>query len=129
MKVFFQHSSIQDFENKYLDFAFYFENDIPGKNPSTTTTEEYQSTYDSYTSDGNIEKYVKNSESAFNAGCRRFDGAIKGFGGCPMASDELTGNMPTEKMIEWFNQNNIETGIDTTFFKYALSQSLNVFLN
>ena len=68
-------------------------------------------------------------ESAFNAGCRRFDGAIKGFGGCPMASDELTGNMPTEKMIEWFNQNNIETGIDTTFFKYALSQSLNVFPN
>ncbi len=61
-------SSIQDFENKYLDFAFYFENDIPGKNPNTTTTEEYQSTYDSYTSDTNIEKYVKNSESAFNAG-------------------------------------------------------------
>ena len=61
-------SSIQDFENKYLDFAFYFENDIPGKNPNTTTTEEYQSTYDSYTSDSNIEKYVKNAESAFNDG-------------------------------------------------------------
>ena len=66
-------------------------------------------------------------ESAFNGGCRRFDGAIKGFGGCPMASDELTGNMPTEKMIEWFNQNNIKTGIDNTFFNIALSQALRVF--
>jgi outer membrane protein OmpA-like peptidoglycan-associated protein len=61
-------SSLQDFENKYLDFAFYFENDIPGKNPDKTTTEDYQSTYNSYTSDGNIEKYVKNSESAFKPG-------------------------------------------------------------
>ena len=68
-------------------------------------------------------------ESAFNAGCRRFDGAIKGFGGCPMASDELTGNMPTEKMIEWFNQNNIKSGIDNAFFDKALSQALKVFPN
>ena len=61
-------SSIKDFENKYLDFAFYFENDIPGKNPNTTTTEEYQSIYDTYVSDSNIVKYVKNSESAFKDG-------------------------------------------------------------
>jgi hydroxymethylglutaryl-CoA lyase len=68
-------------------------------------------------------------ESAFNAGCRRFDGAIKGFGGCPMASDELTGNMPTEIMIEWFNKKNIETGIDSFLFNNAISQSLKVFPN
>jgi hydroxymethylglutaryl-CoA lyase len=68
-------------------------------------------------------------EAAFNAGCRRFDGAIKGFGGCPMASDDLTGNMPTEIMIEWFNQNNIKTGIDKTFLNKALSKSLKVFPN
>ena len=48
-------------------------------------------------------------ESAYNAGCRRFDSAIKGFGGCPMAKDDLTGNMPTELMLEWFSENNIET--------------------
>ena len=43
-------------------------------------------------------------DAAYNAGCRRFDGAIQGFGGCPMAKDELTGNMPTEKLISYFAQ-------------------------
>ena len=39
--------------------------------------------------------------AAYKAGCRRFDGAIQGFGGCPMAKDELTGNMPTEKVLSY----------------------------
>ncbi len=43
-------------------------------------------------------------DAAYHAGCRRFDGAIKGYGGCPMAKDELTGNMPTEKMIAHFSE-------------------------
>lgn len=41
-------------------------------------------------------------DSAYKSGCRRFDGAIQGFGGCPMAKDELTGNMPTEKLLSYF---------------------------
>ena len=41
--------------------------------------------------------------AAYEAGCRRFDGAIKGYGGCPMAKDDLTGNMPTEKMISYLS--------------------------
>jgi len=41
-------------------------------------------------------------DAAYNAGCHRFDGAIQGFGGCPMAKDELTGNMPTEKLLSYF---------------------------
>lgn len=41
-------------------------------------------------------------DAAYNAGCKRFDGAIQGFGGCPMAKDELTGNMPTEKLLSYF---------------------------
>lgn len=41
-------------------------------------------------------------DAAYKAGCRRFDGAIQGFGGCPMAKDELTGNMPTEKLLSYF---------------------------
>ena len=61
-------SSIQDFEKNYLDFAFYFENDIPGKNPNSTTTEEYITTYGGYTDKDNIDKYVKNADSEFNAG-------------------------------------------------------------
>ncbi|HRJ28423.1 MAG TPA: hydroxymethylglutaryl-CoA lyase [Cyclobacteriaceae bacterium] len=39
-------------------------------------------------------------EAAFNAGCKRFDGAIKGFGGCPMAKDDLVGNLATETILE-----------------------------
>jgi hydroxymethylglutaryl-CoA lyase len=46
------------------------------------------------------EKWFEKVNAAYNAGCRRFDGAIQGFGGCPMAKDTLTGNMPTEKLIK-----------------------------
>ena len=55
--------------------------------------------------------------AAYKAGCYRFDGAIQGFGGCPMASDSLTGNMPTEKIISYFNSENIDTQIDILPFE------------
>lgn len=71
--------------------------------------------------------WLEKVESAYKAGCRRFDGAIKGFGGCPMATDKLTGNMPTEKMIGWFNEMNIQTGIDDNIFTEALVASIPVF--
>lgn len=66
-------------------------------------------------------------KAAYDAGCRRFDGAIKGFGGCPMAADKLTGNMPTEIMLDWMNKNNIQTGIDISCFNESMSMSLSVF--
>ena len=66
-------------------------------------------------------------ETAYNAGCRRFDGAIKGFGGCPMASDDLTGNMPTEIMLEWFNENKISSGVDLNKFEHSFKQALSIF--
>ncbi len=59
-------------------------------------------------------------DAAFNSGCNRFDGAIKGFGGCPMAADELTGNMPTEKIISYFGEKNISLGIDNKMFLQAM---------
>ena len=65
--------------------------------------------------------------AAYNAGCRRFDSAIRGFGGCPMAKDDLTGNMPTEKMLEWFKTNNITTGISPNYFNISFDYSSNVF--
>jgi len=68
-------------------------------------------------------------KAAYNAGCRRFDSAIKGFGGCPMATDDLTGNMPTEKMLEWFNENNIHTGLNHAEFNKSMSLALSVFPN
>lgn len=66
-------------------------------------------------------------EAAYTAGCRRFDGAIKGFGGCPMAKDDLTGNMPTERMLGWFNDNQIDTGVDATRFEASIIEALKVF--
>lgn len=51
-------------------------------------------------------------EAAIKAGCKRFDGALKGIGGCPMADDELVGNMNTEWMIGYFQEKGTGTGID-----------------
>ena len=66
-------------------------------------------------------------EAAYQAGCRRFDGAMLGFGGCPMAKDELTGNIPTESILAFANIHEIETGLDMIKFSESLSQAKNVF--
>ena len=65
--------------------------------------------------------------AAYNAGCHRFDGAIKGYGGCPMAKDELTGNMPTEKLISYFTEQKAITGIKPMSFESAYNQALKIF--
>lgn len=65
--------------------------------------------------------------AAYKAGCRRFDGAIQGFGGCPMAKDELTGNMPTEKMLSYFNQNKLDSNIKMTSFESAYNVASDIF--
>lgn len=67
--------------------------------------------------------------AAYKAGCYRFDGAIQGFGGCPMASDSLTGNMPTEKIISYFNSENIDTHIDILPFESAHNSASKLFSN
>lgn len=66
-------------------------------------------------------------KAAYEAGCRRMDGAIKGFGGCPMAKDDLTGNMATEVMLSWLNENNVETGINKEEFEGAMNMAPSVF--
>lgn len=66
-------------------------------------------------------------DAAYKAGCRRFDGAIKGFGGCPMAKDDLTGNMPTENMISFFNSNDIELGLNSIEFNRSMMLAKEVF--
>lgn len=66
-------------------------------------------------------------EAAYNAGCRRFDGAIKGFGGCPMATDKLTGNMPTENMISYFEEKNIKTELDLNAFSRSVTLAAQTF--
>ncbi|WP_271405165.1 hydroxymethylglutaryl-CoA lyase [Tenacibaculum soleae] len=72
-------------------------------------------------------KWHEKVDSAFKAGCRRFDGAIKGYGGCPMAKDELTGNMPTEKLLSYFTANKVITNIKPMSFESAYNKALEVF--
>ncbi len=67
-------------------------------------------------------------DAAFKSGCLRFDGAIKGYGGCPMAKDELVGNMPTEKLVSYFNQQKVFTNVNTMSFESAYNEALKIFL-
>ena len=73
------------------------------------------------------DKWHEKVKAAHEAGCLRFDGAIKGYGGCPMAKDELTGNMPTEKMISYFTEQKADMGIKPMSFESAYNKALEVF--
>jgi hydroxymethylglutaryl-CoA lyase len=73
------------------------------------------------------ENAVQLTQAAYEAGCRYFEGAVKGYGGCPMAKDELTGNMPTESMLDWFKEQGIDTGIDPVKFSEAFVTSSKIF--
>ena len=75
------------------------------------------------------QKWFEKVDAAYKAGCRRFDGAIQGFGGCPMAKDELTGNMPTEKMLSYFNSVKADSGIRPMSFESAHNEASKIFLN
>ncbi|WP_420319937.1 hydroxymethylglutaryl-CoA lyase [Flagellimonas sp.] len=66
-------------------------------------------------------------DAAFKAGCRRFDGAVQGFGGCPMAKDELTGNMPTEKMLSYFTTQKADPGVNWMVFEAAYNKATELF--
>lgn len=65
--------------------------------------------------------------AAYESGCRRFDGAIQGFGGCPMAKDELTGNMPTEKMLSFFTAEKVTTHINPMSFESSHNEATKIF--
>jgi len=73
------------------------------------------------------DKWFEKVDAAYKAGCRRFDGAIQGFGGCPMAKDDLTGNMPTEKMLSYFTSQKADTGLSPMSFESAYNEALKVF--
>lgn len=66
-------------------------------------------------------------QAAYEAGCRRFDGAMRGFGGCPMATDKLTGNMPTENLVQFFIECNAPLDLDKAQFDHCLSQAGELF--
>ncbi|MGF1557391.1 hydroxymethylglutaryl-CoA lyase [Paucihalobacter sp.] len=65
-------------------------------------------------------------DAAHKAGCMRFDGAIQGFGGCPMAKDELTGNMPTERLLSYFTQQKLNN-LNALSFESAYNEATKIF--
>jgi hydroxymethylglutaryl-CoA lyase len=73
------------------------------------------------------DKWFEKTDAAYKAGCRRFDGAIQGFGGCPMATDELTGNMPTEKLLSYFTTKKEDTGTSPMSFESAYNEATKLF--
>ena len=73
-------------------------------------------------------KAIEKIEAAFESGCKRFDGAIKGFGGCPMAEDELVGNLATETLLSYLGAKGIKTHIDQEEFVGALRLADEIFL-
>tara|TARA_R100001369_G_scaffold15806_4_gene30655 strand:- start:507 stop:1370 length:864 start_codon:yes stop_codon:yes gene_type:complete len=72
-------------------------------------------------------KWHEKIDAAYKSGCRRFDGAIQGFGGCPMAKDELTGNMPSEKMLSYFNSKKADSNIKMTSFESSYNEASKIF--
>lgn len=66
-------------------------------------------------------------EAAYRAGCRRFDGALKGFGGCPMAKDELVGNLPTELLIDYLMAQGEKPGVNLEEFTKSLRLAGEIF--
>jgi hydroxymethylglutaryl-CoA lyase len=73
------------------------------------------------------ETAIEKIEAAHQSGCLRFDGAIQGFGGCPMAQNDLVGNMPTEKLITFFEAQKIPHKLHMLHFESAYNKALEIF--
>ncbi|MFY0592214.1 hydroxymethylglutaryl-CoA lyase [Roseivirga sp.] len=73
------------------------------------------------------EKTYEKLSAALKAGCKRFDAAIKGFGGCPMADDDLTGNIATEKLLSFLAEQKVVTNLDMDAFQKSMIMSADVF--
>jgi hydroxymethylglutaryl-CoA lyase len=73
------------------------------------------------------DKWFEKVNAAYKAGCLRFDGAIQGFGGCPMAKDDLTGNMPTEKLLSYFTAEKRATNTSPMSFESCFNEATKLF--
>lgn len=73
------------------------------------------------------EKAQEKIDAAYKSGCQRFDVAIHGFGGCPMAKDDLTGNLATEDLEQYFNLHKIDLNLNTDLLYKAYTGSWDVF--
>ncbi len=73
---------------------------------------------------GSVDEKIR---AAYEAGCRRFDGALKGLGGCPMAKDDLVGNLPTENIISFLEECGVDTGINKVELHASLKMAAEIF--
>ena len=74
------------------------------------------------------QNWKEKMEAAYNAGCRRFDGALMGIGGCPMANDELVGNMNTEWMIQFLKEKGETLSLNETALQHSLQRAAQIFV-
>lgn len=73
------------------------------------------------------DNWFQNVKAAYEAGCRKFDSAMLGFGGCPMAKDSLTGNLPSENLVAFCEENQIQTSINMLEFKNCILAASELF--
>jgi hydroxymethylglutaryl-CoA lyase len=104
---------------------------VSGKNSITTIFQNTITQFPNYDIGAHLhttpDTWREKMEAAYASGCRRFDGAIKGFGGCPMAEDRLTGNMPTENIIQLADEKNEKLPINREAFQKALIEAAKIF--
>lgn len=74
-----------------------------------------------------VEKWEEKVDTAYRSGCLRFDSAMKGIGGCPMAKDDLVGNIATENVINWAKRNDMQLNIDQDSFDEAMAMATQIF--
>jgi hydroxymethylglutaryl-CoA lyase len=70
--------------------------------------------------------WLEKVDAAYLSGCKRYDGALMGYGGCPMAKDDLTGNMATENMMQYFNNKGEDLGLDLEALRAALRVAMRI---
>lgn len=75
-----------------------------------------------------IDKWEEKIAAAYNSGCRSFDSAMKGIGGCPMAEDELVGNIATENLVDWAERQQIPLQLNKEAFKTAWLKAAEIFI-
>lgn len=75
-----------------------------------------------------IDTWEEKIQSAYNSGCMRYDSAMKGIGGCPMADDDLVGNIATEHILAWAKKNDIALQLNETAFYESLQMAAEIFV-
>jgi hydroxymethylglutaryl-CoA lyase len=93
----------------------------------TTLSRSYPRTEIGVHLHSNPDKAWEKVEAAYQSGCKRFDGAIKGFGGCPMAEDELVGNMATETILAYLQETGADSRINMEEFDKAMQLATEIF--